>query len=45
MQENIDPRKRPLLTPEQIARIRQISGTKRKKTPREQFESLFRSRH
>jgi hypothetical protein len=44
-----DPRKRPLLTPEQLRVIRQgLRGTdsagqlKRKASPREEFENLFR---
>ena len=45
----IDPKKRPLLTPEQLRVIRQSlqvvrkdSQVKRKATPREEFENLFR---
>ena len=44
-----DPKKRPLLTPEQLRIIRQSlqvdrkdSQVKRESTPREQFENLFR---
>lgn len=42
MQPNDDPRKRPLLTSEQI-RVMQRGPMKTKKgTPREEFEKLFR---
>ena len=43
MQQNIDPRKRPLLSPEQLRVMRQQRPEQRTKlTPREEFEKLFR---
>jgi hypothetical protein len=37
-----DPRKRPLLTPAQLDTLRRVPEKKRKGTPREEFEKLFR---
>jgi hypothetical protein len=42
MQQNDDPRKRPLLTAEQIQTMRQASRKTKKGTPRLEFENLFR---
>ena len=43
MQLNEDPRKRPLLTPEQLRVITRRAPEKPKKgNPREEFEKLFR---
>jgi hypothetical protein len=42
MQQNDDPRKRPLLTAEQIQTMRQASRKTKKGTPRQEFENLFR---
>jgi hypothetical protein len=42
MQKIDDPRKRPLLTAEQLQRMRQASRETKKGTPREEFENLFR---
>ncbi len=43
MQLNEDPRKRPLLTPEQLQVIMRRAPEKPKKgNPREEFEKLFR---
>ena len=41
MQPHEDPRKRPLLTPEQLRIIRRSSERATKGTPREEFEKLF----
>jgi hypothetical protein len=42
MQQNADPRKRPLLTPEQLQTITRAIQRTKKGTPREEFEKLFR---
>jgi hypothetical protein len=42
VEQNPDPRKRPILTPEQLRKIRGIPETIRKGTPRQEFEKLFR---
>jgi hypothetical protein len=42
MQPNDDPRKRPLLTAEQLQTMRKASGRPKKGTPRQEFENLFR---
>jgi hypothetical protein len=42
MQQNDDLKKKPLLTAQQLQTMRQASEKTRKRTPREQFESLFR---
>ena len=42
MQPNEDPRKRPLLTPEQLQNMRRIPERVKKGNPREEFEKLFR---
>jgi hypothetical protein len=36
-----DPRKRPLLTAEQLSVLRRYPEQKKKGTPREEFEKLF----
>jgi hypothetical protein len=43
MQQNDDPRKRPLLTAEQLRVMRAASENTKKGTPREEFEKLFRN--
>ena len=43
MQLNDDPRKRPLLTPQQISVMKRVPLKTKKGTPREEFEKLFRS--
>jgi PAS domain S-box-containing protein len=42
MEQNIDPRKRPLLTAEQLHVINRVPDRVKKGTPREEFEKLFR---
>jgi hypothetical protein len=42
MQQNADPRKRPLLTAEQLQIIRRVTEKPKKGSPREEFEKLFR---
>jgi hypothetical protein len=42
MQPSDDPRKRPLLTPEQLKVIRRAPKRTKKGSPREEFEKLFR---
>jgi hypothetical protein len=42
MQPQDDPRKRPLLTAEQLSMMRRSIVYTKKTTPREQFEKLFR---
>jgi len=42
MQPSDDPRKRPLLTPEQLKVIRRVPKRTKKASPREEFEKLFR---
>ena len=42
MQPNEDPRKRPLLTPQQLQLITRAPNRTKKGTPREEFEKLFR---
>ena len=42
MQQSDDPRKRPLLTAEQLNVIRQALERAKKGTAREEFEKLFR---
>jgi hypothetical protein len=42
MQQDDDPKKRPLLTPEQLRMISRVPERTRKGTPREEFEKLFR---
>jgi hypothetical protein len=42
MQQNDDPRKRPLLTPDQLRIMRGVHQKTAKLTPREEFEKLFR---
>jgi hypothetical protein len=42
MQQNEDPRKRPLLTAEQLRNMRRGAQKIHKGTPREEFEKLFR---
>jgi hypothetical protein len=42
MQPSDDPRKRPLLTPEQLKVIRRAPKSIKKGSPREEFEKLFR---
>ncbi len=44
MQQIDDPRKRPLLTAEQLRIISRIPEKVKKGTPREEFERLFRPR-
>ena len=41
MQQNDDPRKRPLLSAEQLRRIGEAPKRVRRGTPREEFEKLF----
>jgi hypothetical protein len=41
MQPDVDPRKRPLLTPEQLRILKGIPVRTKKLTPREEFEKLF----
>ena len=41
MQADVDPRKRPLLTPEQLRVLQKMPVRTRKLTPREEFEKLF----
>ena len=41
MQLNNDPRKRPLLTPEQLRVMHKASEKTKKGTPRQEFEKLF----
>jgi len=42
MQQNENPRKRPLLTPEQLRIMHRGPEKIKKGTPREEFEKLFR---
>lgn len=42
MQQNENPRKRPLLTPEQLRIMQRGPERTKKGTPREEFEKLFR---
>ena len=42
MQQNENPRKRPLLTPEQLRIMHREPERIKKGTPREEFEKLFR---
>ena len=42
MQNNEDPRKRPLLTALQLQTIHRSTERTKKGTPREEFEKLFR---
>ena len=42
MQQEADPRKRPLLTAEQLLIIRRVTEKPKKGSPREEFEKLFR---
>jgi hypothetical protein len=42
MQQIDDPRKRPLLTAEQIRVMQRVPVKAKKLTPREEFEKLFR---
>jgi hypothetical protein len=42
MQQIDDPKKRPLLTPEQLRNMRRIPERVKKGNPREEFEKLFR---
>ncbi len=42
MQQNDDPKKRPLLTPEQLRLMHRVPEKPKKGTPREEFEKLFR---
>lgn len=42
MQQNDDPRKRPLLTADQLRNMRGVHQKTAKGTPREEFEKLFR---
>jgi hypothetical protein len=42
MQQNDDPRKRPILTAEQIRIMQRRPLRIKKGTPREEFEKLFR---
>jgi hypothetical protein len=42
MQQNDDPKKRPLLTAEQLRNIHRVPERIKKGTPREEFEKLFR---
>jgi hypothetical protein len=44
MQQDIDPRKRPLLTAEQLHIMNRVTERVKKETPREEFEKLFRTR-
>jgi hypothetical protein len=41
MHQNDDPKKRPLLTAEQLSVIRRGHERPKKGTPREEFEKLF----
>jgi hypothetical protein len=43
MQQNVDPRKRPLLSAEQLRTLRNASWSTRKRTPRQEFERLFKN--
>jgi hypothetical protein len=42
MQQDADPRKRPLLTAQQLQIIRRAPEKPKKGSPREEFEKLFR---
>jgi hypothetical protein len=42
MQQENDPRKRPLLTPEQLQIMRRVPEKPKKGNAREEFEKLFR---
>ena len=42
MQQNEDPKKRPLLTAEQLQNMRRVLDRPKKQSPREEFERLFR---
>ncbi|MDR3703283.1 MAG: hypothetical protein P4L56_26790 [Candidatus Sulfopaludibacter sp.] len=42
MQQNDDPKKRPLLTAKQLRAMHRAPERTKKGTPREEFEKLFR---
>lgn len=42
MQQDEDPKKRPLLTAEQLQIMRRVPDRPKKGNPREEFEKLFR---
>jgi hypothetical protein len=44
MLQNDDPRKRPLLTAQQLEVIRRVPKRTKTGTPREEFEKLFQTR-